>query len=101
MKISRHQYYQGRDQSFDGSSGLFSFGLTVERTTMNLFSMSNQNGAPSESARAVTSQPTILKSQRGLFIYTDRGSFSLSGDLVQPIGNPSFWLCARFWWIRH
>src|ERR1043166_7063842 len=33
-------------QSFDFSSGLFSFGLTVERTTMNLFSKSNQNGEP-------------------------------------------------------
>jgi hypothetical protein len=31
-------------QLFDGSSGLFSFGFTVERTTMNLFSRSNQMG---------------------------------------------------------
>src|SRR5205814_4320894 len=44
-------------QSFDFSSGLFSFGFTVERTTINLFSMSNQNGAPSEIANAVNSQP--------------------------------------------
>src|SRR5713226_4348714 len=42
-----------RRQLFDGSSGLFSFGLTVERTTTNLFSRSNQNGAPSETASAV------------------------------------------------
>src|SRR5437588_12171416 len=44
-------------QSFDGSSGLFSFGFTVERTTMNLFSRSNQNGAPRETAKAVSSHP--------------------------------------------
>lgn len=43
--------------SFDFSSPLFSLGLTVERTTMNLFSTSNQNGAPSMMARMVTSQP--------------------------------------------
>ena len=44
-------------QSFDFSSGLFSFGFTVERTTMNLLSMSNQKGAPREIARAVSNQP--------------------------------------------
>src|SRR4026208_1377625 len=45
-------------QSFELSSGLFSCGLTAERITMNLFSRSNQNGAPSEIARAVKSQPS-------------------------------------------
>jgi hypothetical protein len=35
----------GAGQSFDGSSGLFSFGFTIDLTTMNLFSRSNQNGA--------------------------------------------------------
>lgn len=33
-----------KTQLFDFSSWLFSFGLTVERTTMNLFSMSNKKG---------------------------------------------------------
>src|SRR3954469_1616409 len=45
--------------SFDDSSGLFSCGFTVERTTMNLFRMSNQNGAPSVAAFAVMIQPMI------------------------------------------
>ena len=65
---------------------------------MNLFSRSNQNGAPSESARAVTSQPMILKSHPCQLIFNERGSPSA---LVQPMGNPSFWICARFCWIRH
>src|ERR1041384_8440824 len=43
--------------AFEGSSGLFSCGLIVERTTMHLLSRSNQNGAPSAPARAGTSQP--------------------------------------------
>jgi hypothetical protein len=46
--------------SFDASGGLFSSGLTVERTTMNLFKMSNQKGAPSEIPNAVTTQPKII-----------------------------------------
>ena len=46
-------------QDFGFSSGLFSFGLTVERTTMNLFNMSNQKGAPSETASAVISHPIV------------------------------------------
>ena len=45
-------------QDFGFSSWLFSFGFTVERTTMNLLSMSNQKGAPSEMANAVMSQPS-------------------------------------------
>src|SRR6185312_442865 len=44
-------------QSFDPSVLLFSSGFTVERTTMILFSMSNQKGAPSVTAKAVRSQP--------------------------------------------
>jgi hypothetical protein len=32
-------------------------GFTVERTAMNRWSTSNQNGAPSEMANAVSSQP--------------------------------------------
>lgn len=36
---------------------LFSPGLMVERTTMILFNMSNQKGAPSDTAMAVNSQP--------------------------------------------
>ena len=36
-------------------------GLTVERTTMNLLRTSNQNGAPSVTASAVTSQPSSMR----------------------------------------
>ena len=36
--------------SFDASSWLFSFGFTVERTTINLFNVLNQKGAPNETA---------------------------------------------------
>ena len=46
-------------RSFDASGRLFSWGFTVERMTMNLFSRSNQNGAPNEMAKAVISQPII------------------------------------------
>lgn len=38
-------------------AGLFSRGLRVERTIMNLPSISNQNGAPSATAIAVNNQP--------------------------------------------
>lgn len=44
--------------SLEPSSWLFSCGLTVERTTINLFSRSNQKGAPRETAMAVISQPS-------------------------------------------
>lgn len=43
--------------SFDASLWLFSLGLMVDRTTMNLFRTSNQKGAPSMMAKAVTNQP--------------------------------------------
>ena len=45
--------------SFEPSSLLFSLGFTVDRTTMTLFSMSNQKGAPREIARAVMSHPGV------------------------------------------
>ena len=48
--------------SFDFSDWLFSCGLTVPRTTMNLFNVSNQNGAPSESAIAVINHPASNRS---------------------------------------
>src|SRR5438094_1731616 len=65
---------------------------------MNLFSMSNQNGAPSERAKVVTSQPMILKSHPCQLIFNERGSPSV---LVQPIGSPSFLIAARFCATRH
>src|SRR5207302_11358981 len=86
-------------QSFDFSSGLFSFGLTVERTTMNLFSMSNQKGAPREIARAVSNQPRKLilnctaqpvqkpPSQKCNPGHLVRGSSGSS----KPIGSPNAW----------
>jgi hypothetical protein len=42
---------------FPASGLLFSCGFTVLRTTINLFSVSNQNGAPNEIASAVISHP--------------------------------------------
>ncbi len=39
------------------SSGAFSFGFTVDRITITRLSTSNQNGAPREIAKAVSSQP--------------------------------------------
>src|SRR6266852_5809196 len=42
---------------FAFSGVLFSCGFTVLRTTINLFSVSNQNGAPNEIASAVTIHP--------------------------------------------
>jgi hypothetical protein len=47
-------------ESLLGSTLLFSFGFTVERTTMNLFSVSNQKGAPSDRASVVISQPIAV-----------------------------------------
>lgn len=43
-----------------GSLGLFSLGLTVERVTINLLRRSNQKGAPSEIANAVSIHPSSL-----------------------------------------
>src|SRR5262249_59124851 len=48
---------------FDVSSRLFSCGLTVDLTTMILLSISNQNGAPSDTPSAVTPQPRSFTSQ--------------------------------------
>ena len=39
------------------------FGFTADLTAMNLFSVSNQNGAPSERASVVISQPASVASQ--------------------------------------
>src|SRR6186997_1042753 len=47
----------GLEESFDASLGLFSVGLTVARTTMNLLRTSNQKGAPSEIPKIVSNQP--------------------------------------------
>src|SRR5579875_861060 len=49
-------------QDFEASFGLFSEGLTVPRTTMILFSVSNQNGAPRDKAPAVMHHPTTAMS---------------------------------------
>ena len=46
--------------SLDDSSGLFSSGLTVERTTIIRLSRSNQKGAPNEIAKPVINHPRIL-----------------------------------------
>ena len=53
------------DQLLEGSSMLFSRGLTVERMTMILFSRSNQNGAPREIAIAVRAQPSTASKKAG------------------------------------
>ena len=42
---------------FPASVLLFSWGFTVLRTTINRFSVSNQNGAPNEIASAVITHP--------------------------------------------
>jgi hypothetical protein len=39
------------------------FGFTLDRTIINLFSKSNQNGAPNDKARAVTNQPIAFFDQ--------------------------------------
>jgi hypothetical protein len=44
-------------RSSEPSAPLFSCGFTVDRITMILLSMSNQKGAPSDTANAVRSQP--------------------------------------------
>src|SRR5260370_42340318 len=41
------------------SSGLFSFGLIVDRISMTLLRTSNQNGAPIDAAKAVSNHPRI------------------------------------------
>src|SRR5262249_38395386 len=65
--------------SSEDSSGLFWWGFTVDRTTITLFSRSNQNGAPSEAATAVKSQPVALSAP----------CFQVVGLCCadQPIGN--------------
>src|SRR5215213_1128094 len=55
--LSTFQTYFFFCLSSDDSSGLFSCGLTVERTTITLLRRSNQKGAPIEIAAAVKSQP--------------------------------------------
>src|SRR5437764_1258575 len=85
--------------SFGASVPLFSFGLTVERTTMNLFSTSNQNGAPRQTANAVRSQPKMVRPPAPLMLRTQHSCqqrsaiFSLRwshfGHDGQPSGRPS------------
>src|SRR5215471_1108183 len=70
--------------SIDGSSGLFSRGLTVDRITMILLRRSNQNGAPREMAAAVKNQPRTLVAQPSKVPGTVRIS---PGS--QPTGRPS------------
>ena len=53
----------GAGLSFEGCSWLFSVGLTVNRMTMNLFSRSNQNGAPCEMAKPVNRIPKSFSTQ--------------------------------------
>src|SRR5215813_3947463 len=54
--------------------------------TMNLFSRSNQNGAPKETAIAVNNQPSTRL----------RGSGLGTGELLQPIGKPKLFNWHRF-----
>src|ERR1041384_4018534 len=100
--IHNSSCWLSEDQSFDASSGLFSFGFTVARTTINLFSMSNQNGAPSESAKAVINQPRILIPHAcQLNPVSCLGSGGVLSCLVQPIGSPSLFISAKFNLMRH
>lgn len=70
--------------------------------TMNLFRRSNQNGAPSESARAVIIQPrTLIAHACQLNPVICLGSGGVLSCLVQPIGSPSLFISAKFILIRH
>src|SRR6266436_3958013 len=53
----RRNIKPGSSYPFAFSGVLFSCGFTVLRTTINLFSGSNQNGAPNEIASAVINHP--------------------------------------------
>src|SRR5947207_14639175 len=85
--------------SFGASVPLFSLGLTVERTTMNLFSTSNQNGAPRQTANAVSSHPKIVSPPAPVRLYfqqpRQQGSRNFSCRLSHaahgghPSGKPS------------
>src|ERR1700730_3784249 len=70
-------------QFLDFSSGLFSCGLIVERTTINLFSMSNQNGAPKETAQAVMNHPSKAVTPNNAQPFVSRFQ-----SMFQPIGKP-------------
>src|ERR1043166_4781541 len=61
---------------------------------MNRFKRSNQNGAPSEIARAVNAQPrTLLSHLQNPMPLSQRGMVRASSQL-QPIGSPSAWASA-------
>src|SRR6202162_301754 len=80
-------------QSLGFSSRLFSWGLIVDRTTMTLFSISNQKGAPSETAQAVTSHPSTdqdAKSAQNLYCSHWPLPWSEAGcqSTFQPMGKP-------------
>ena len=71
---------------------------------MNLFSRSNQNGAPSESASAVMIQPRNLSNQSaGSTPRNCRGSvWGLFGSpRIHPIGRPSLSISLRLLSTRH
>ena len=69
---------------------------------MNLFSRSNQNGAPSEIARAVSSQPTTLSVHPcGVIPKNCLGSAGSLISLVHPIGKPSFLISSKFFLTLH
>ena len=79
----------GSWRSSEDSSGLFSWGFTVDRTTINLLSTSNQKGAPSITANAVTRQPhrTIHQSDAS---HSERWHGSLlDDDLPEMSCRPS------------
>src|ERR1700680_1824906 len=70
------------------SSLLFSCGLTVERTTMILFKISNQNGAPRDTAIAVRRKP-------GNPFRNSTNPLRVGGHVpFQPIGMPSLSRCS-------
>src|ERR1051325_6744480 len=68
--------------SFGASVPLFSLGFTVERTTMNLLSTSNQNGAPRQTANAGSSQPKMVRPPAWLTLRTQHSCQQRSKSLT-------------------
>src|ERR1017187_6096686 len=66
----------------------FTGGGPLDRILIILFSMSNQNGAPSESASTVSSKPNTFVQK-----FTDGGSSACTCLQVHPSGIPTLSIC--------
>src|SRR2546423_2951907 len=74
-------------RSSEPSSPVFSRGFTVDRITTNLFNVSNQKGAPSIIAKAVSAIPKSCFVQNATYALASDPCGGAGGRRSQPIGR--------------